>query len=189
MLRHTTSFAWIVSSLLSISFAIHTPTARADDTLDLRGKIIEFSKAANEKRWKIEDRLNQREREFQDGIMLELREDQTKGLDMILNAPNWHESQRAYRDQIRRATSELRQKVRTHREEFRLTFLATTNDLEKDLKDFLDPLDKEFHDTKSEAFKKAESDFQNSRDDLKEDLRTWKERVKDTRTPDDFIPN
>jgi hypothetical protein len=163
--------------------------AHADEGLDLRDKITEYSKSANLKRWQIEDKLTSRERSFQDGIMQEYRETVTKGLDQIEKAPNWKQALRTYRDQMRSEISELRQKVRVHREEFQLTFLATSNEMDKDLKDFLAPLEESFRKNKSDAYQKAENDFQSSRDDLREDLRNWKDRIKDLRTQDSFVPS
>ena len=160
----------------------------ADEALNLRDKVVNFSKAANQKRWQIEDRIVQRERQFQDGIMEEWREAIQKGLDQIKAAPDWKQAQRANRDQMRAVIGELRQKIRVHREEFQLSFLAATNDLEKDLKDFLTPLEETFRTNKSDAYKKAEDDFQSSRDDLKEQLHAWRDRVKELRTPDTIIP-
>jgi dsDNA-specific endonuclease/ATPase MutS2 len=120
--------------------------------------------------------------------MQEWREGIQKGLDQIKAAPNWKQAQRTNRDQMRTLVNELRQKIRVHREEFQLTFLATTNELEKDLKDFLTPIEDEFRASKSEAYKKAESDFENSRDELKDQLHAWRDRVKELRTPDTIIP-
>jgi hypothetical protein len=160
----------------------------ADEGLNLRDKITDFSKSANQKRWKIEDRIVQRERDFQDGIMEEWREAIQKGLDQIKQAPDWKQAQRANRDQMRAVVADLRQKIRVHREEFQLSFLATTNELEKDLKDFLSPIEQEFKKNKSEAYQKAEGDFESARDELKDDLHAWRDRVKELRTPDTIIP-
>lgn len=161
--------------------------AHADEGLDLRAKIVDYSKSVQPKRWHIEDELTHRERLFQDGLMQEYRDTITKGLQQLKDQGDWKQAQRAYRELVRNEVRELRQKVRLHREEFELTYLASANEMEKDLKEFLAPFEDEFKKNKSEAYQKAQSDFDSSRDNLKEELSSWKERLKNLKTPSDLF--
>ena len=76
--------------------------------------------------------------------MQEWREAIQKGLDQVKEAPDWKQANRANHDQMRAVVAELRQKIRVHREEFQLSFLTTNAELEKDLKDFLAPIEEDF---------------------------------------------
>ena len=178
----------IVLPVLAGLFAGALPAARADAILDLRQKIVDFSTAQAKKRWAVEDRMIQRERQFQDGLREEYREVALKGLRHIKDGANWKAAKRAYNERMRAETALLRQKTRVHRDEFDLTLLATSNELEREIREFLAPLEQRFRENRDEAFRKAQDDFEDSREELREGFRDWKERAKQLKTASDFSP-
>jgi hypothetical protein len=160
------------------------------DEMNLRAKFVEFTKQEEQKRWIIEDLLIADEKKFQDDLRKYSRDFELKAQDEILQAPDWKTSKRDYRDKTRNLNSELRQRVRVHREDFELRWLKIQREQEKDMKDFLDPIAAEFKANRNNAaYEKAEPDFESARDDLKDDYAKWKEKTRDLKTPDTFLQN
>jgi hypothetical protein len=158
------------------------------DEMNLRAKFVEFTKQEEQKRWIIEDLLIADEKKFQDDLRKYSRDFELKAQDEILQAPDWKTSKRDYRDKTRNLNSELRQRVRVHREDFELRWLKIQREQEKDMKDFLDPIAAEFKANRNNAaYEKAEPDFESARDDLKDDYAKWKEKTRDLKTPDTFL--
>jgi hypothetical protein len=158
------------------------------DEMNLRAKFVEFTKQEEQKRWIIEDLLISDEKKFQDDLRKYQRDFELKAQDDILQAPDWKTSKRDYRDKTRNLNSELRQRVRVHREDFELRWLKIQREQEKDMKDFLDPIAAEFKANRNNpAYEKAEPDFETARDDLKDDYAKWKEKTRDLKTPDTFL--
>jgi hypothetical protein len=160
------------------------------DEMNLRAQFVEFTKREDTKRWMIEDVLISQEKQFQDSLRQYSRDFELKAQDQILQAPDWKTSKRDYREKTRNLNSELRQRIRVHREEFELHWLQIQRDQEKDLKEFLDPIAAVFKKNRNnQAYEKAEPDFESARDDVREDYSKWKEKTRDLKTPDTFLQN
>jgi hypothetical protein len=158
------------------------------DEMNLRAKFVDFNKQVDQKRWLIEDQITLKERAFQDGLTRSLRAAELANQDQILNASDWKQAKRDYRDKTRNQNQELRQKIRVHREQFELEWLAIQRAQEKDMKDFLEPIENEFKKNRNNpAYEKASSDFDAGKDELKDEYTKWKERVKELKTPDSFL--
>jgi hypothetical protein len=158
------------------------------DEMNLRAKFVDFNKHESQKRWQIEDQITLKERAFQDELTHSMRVAELTHQDQILNAPDWKQAKRDYREKTRNLNSELRQKIRVHREQFELEWLATQRAQEKDMKDFLDPMEEEFKKNRNNpAYEKARSDFDTGKEELRDDYSKWKERVKQMKTPDSFL--
>ena len=158
------------------------------DEMNLRAKFVDFNKQEDQKRWLIEDQITLKERAFQDELTRSLRAAELANQDQVLNASDWKQAKRDYRDKTRNQNQELRQKIRVHREQFELEWLAIQRAQEKDMKDFLEPMENEFKKNRSNpAYEKASSDFDAGKDELKDEYSKWKERVKEMKTPDSFL--
>ena len=158
------------------------------DEMNLRAKFVDFNKQEDQKRWLIEDQITLKERAFQDELTRSLRAAELANQDQVLNASDWKQAKRDYRDKTRNQNHELRQKIRVHREQFELEWLAIQRAQEKDMKDFLEPMENEFKKNRSNpAYEKASSDFDAGKDELKDEYSKWKERVKEMKTPDSFL--
>jgi hypothetical protein len=181
----------LVGTLLVLSFYSFMPGCAhvaLSDEMNLRAQFVDFTKQEEQKRWIIEDLLIADEKTFQDDLRKYARDFELKAQDSILQAADWKTSKRDYRDKTRNLNSELRQRVRVHREDFELRWLKIQREQEKDMKDFLDPIAAEFKKNRSNpAYEKAEPDFEGARDDLKEDYSKWKEKTRDLKTPDTFM--
>ena len=158
------------------------------DEMNLRAKFVDFNKQEDQKRWLIEDQITMKERAFQDELTRSMRATELTNQDQILSAPNWQQAKRDYRDKTRNFNSELRQKIRVHRDQYDLDFLAIQRAQEKDMKDFLGPMEDEFKNNRNNAaYEKARSDFDTGKEELRDEYQRWKDRVKDMRTPDTFL--
>jgi hypothetical protein len=163
-------------------------TMALSDEMNLRAKFVDFNKQEDQKRWLIEDQITLKERAFQDELTRSMRAADLTNQDQILSAPNWQQAKRDYRDKNRNFNSELRQKIRVHRDQYELEFLTIQRAQEKDMKDFLEPMEDEFKKNHSNAaYEKARSDFDTGKEELRDDYQRWKERVKDMKTPDSFL--
>jgi hypothetical protein len=163
-------------------------TMALSDEMNLRAKFVDFNKQEDQKRWLIEDQITLKERAFQDELTRSMRAGELNNQDQILSAPNWQQAKRDYRDKNRNFNSELRQKIRVHRDQYELGFLAIQRAQEKDMKDFLEPMEDEFKKNHSNAaYEKARSDFDTGKEELRDEYQRWKERVKDMKTPDSFL--
>jgi hypothetical protein len=158
------------------------------DEMNLRAKFVDFAKQENLKRWQIEDEMVFKERTFQDGLRTYIRDTQTQGQDAILQAPDWKQAKRDYRDKMRNTNAEVRQRIRIHRDQFDLYWLKVQRDQDQDIKDFIQPIEAEFKKNRDNpAYDKALPDFETARDDLREDYSKWKEQIKDLKTSDSFL--
>lgn len=158
------------------------------DEMNLRAKFVDFNKQESQKRWLIEDQITMKERAFQDDLTHWMRTNELANQDQILGAPDWKQAKRDYRDKNRNFNSELRQKIRVHRDQFDLEFLAIQRVQEKDMHDFLDPMEDEFKKNRNNpAYEKARSDFDEGKEELRDSYQRWKERVKEMKTPDSFL--
>jgi hypothetical protein len=188
--RHISHASWICLLVVG-GFYMAMPGCSSmalSDEMNLRAKFVDFNKQEDQKRWLIEDQITLKERGFQDDLTRSLRAAELANQDQILNAPDWKQAKRDYRDKTRNFRSELRQKIRVHREQFELEWLSIQRAQEKDMKDFLEPMQDEFKKNRSNpAYEKASSDFDAGKDELKDEYSQWKERVKEMKTPDSFL--
>jgi hypothetical protein len=181
----------LVGPLLVFAFYAFMPGCAhvaLSDEMNLRAQFVDFNKREDVKRWLVEDSLINQEKAFQDGLRKYQRDFELKAQDSLLQSADWKTGKKEYREKSRNLNSELRQRVRVHREEFELHWLEIQRGQEKDLKDFLSPIEAEFKKNHSNpAYEKAEPDFESARDDLRDDYSKWKEKTRDLKTPDTFL--
>jgi hypothetical protein len=160
------------------------------DEMNLRAKFVDFSKQEDQKRWMVEDQITMKERAFQDSIKAYMRDSELKAQDAVLQAPDWKQAKRDYRDKTRNLTYEVRQRIRVHREQFELEWISVQRDQEKDMRDFLDPMEAEFKKNRQNpAYEKAQSDFEAGREDVRDEYSKWKEHIRELKTTDSYLLN
>lgn len=166
-------------------------------SLQLRTRFTEFAESELTRLNEVEDRWTTEERTFQDQIRKELRAFDLKAIQDLNLSSDWKLKKRESRDERRRIARELNQKVRLHKEQKELELLQLQHMHEKMLKTFFDEIEtslKRFAAPSSSPssslnnseVKKAEQDYKEEREELKQSVKHWIATLRNSRTKENF---
>jgi hypothetical protein len=183
---------WVLVFSLSgsvgpLSWAQQPEASRISEALDLRAKFQKFASERSQALWKFEDQLIQDQRNLMDRMRNELRLFEIEYGQKIQEGTDWAKAKRDYQASLRKQQQELKQQVKIRREELELRIMRFVQEQEAQQKALIDEMDsriKEF--SKTPGVNKARSDFESARNDLRESLNKFKERMRNSKPKENF---
>jgi hypothetical protein len=170
-----------------LSWAQQPEPSRVSEDLDLRAKFQKFASERSQALWKFEDQLIQDQRNLMDRMRNELRLFEIEYGQKIQEGTDWAKAKRDYQALLRKQQQELKQQVKIRREELELRIMRFVQEQESQQKALIDEMDsriKEF--SKTPGVNKARSDFESARNDLRESLNKFKERMRNSKPKENF---
>lgn len=159
--------------------------------LDLRAKILEFTRTHRQSLNAFEDNFISLERAFNDRMRHTLRDAEAQITEAMAAEGDWKKAKRDAKDATRRIQGDMKQQVRIQREQFELEILRFTKEREAAVKGFYDNMksqiapyrnDKDY----SRGYAQADADLNEAKSELMESISNFKTLVKNLKPKENF---
>lgn len=152
------------------------------ESLDLRRKYHEFSRALKKAQEKAEDTAIAAERVFLDELRRTYRVAESEWAEMVAKAPDWQKAKREVDERRRGLERDLNQRLKVKREELELTAQRFKREQEDLYKKFSAEMDDRLADYRKDPdFRKAESDLRSLRDDARSMVQRFYDKMRGRR--------